>query len=59
LIVWNPRDKEIIGGYRFILGKDLLDNEVGDNVISPTSKLFLHFQKKFQKEKNHNQKKIL
>ena len=24
LIVWNPEDKEIIGGYRFILGKDVV-----------------------------------
>jgi hypothetical protein len=23
LIVWSPQDKEIIGGYRFILGKDI------------------------------------
>lgn len=49
LIVWNPRDKEIIGGYRFIHGKDLLDTEGGGNVISPTSKLF-HISDKFKKE---------
>ncbi|MFT3737438.1 MAG: GNAT family N-acetyltransferase [Breznakibacter sp.] len=25
LIVWNPRDKEIIGGYRYAMGHDYLD----------------------------------
>jgi hypothetical protein len=39
LIVWNPDDKEIIGGYRFIHGKDL--EVIGkDEVRSPTSRLF-------------------
>lgn len=29
MIVWNPNEKEIIGGYRFILGKDVkVDNGV-------------------------------
>lgn len=48
LIVWNPRDKEIIGGYRFIHGIDLVDARNG-NVISPTSKLF-HISDKFKRE---------
>ena len=39
MIVWNPIDKEIIGGYRFIHGKDLFDT-ADNNVVSPTSKLF-------------------
>lgn len=25
LIVWNPRDKEIIGGYRYAMGRDYVD----------------------------------
>jgi len=38
LIVWNPDDKEIVGGYRFIHGKDI---EVKNGeVFSATSHLF-------------------
>ena len=38
LIVWNPDDKEIVGGYRFIHGKNI---EIKDGVvISPTSHLY-------------------
>ena len=29
LIVWNPQEREIIGGYRFILGKDIQISEEG------------------------------
>lgn len=29
LIVWNPQEREIIGGYRFILGKDIKISEGG------------------------------
>lgn len=29
LIVWNPQEREIIGGYRFILGKDIRMSEPG------------------------------
>ncbi|HOZ30305.1 MAG TPA: GNAT family N-acetyltransferase [Bacteroidales bacterium] len=29
LIVWDPDDKEIIGGYRFILGESVLDDPEG------------------------------
>lgn len=39
LIVWNPEDKEIVGGYRFIQGKDVSTDKKG-NPLSPTSKLF-------------------
>lgn len=39
LIVWNPIDKEIVGGYRYIVGKDVLNDKDG-HPISPTSKLF-------------------
>jgi len=48
LIVWNPVDKEIIGGYRFIHCKELTVDEKGI-VSSPTSKLF-KYSKKFIKD---------
>ena len=48
LIVWNPIDKEIIGGYRFIHCKELKVDENGI-VNSPTSKLF-KYSKKFINE---------
>lgn len=44
LIVWNPRDKEIIGGYRFIHCKDLPVKEDG-TVWTPTAKLFWYSEK--------------
>lgn len=39
LIVWNPEDEEIVGGYRFIVGKDVQKDKSG-HPISPTAKLF-------------------
>jgi len=39
LIVWDPIGKEIIGGYRFILGKNTARNKEG-KPITPTSNLF-------------------
>lgn len=39
LLVWNPRELEIIGGYRFIHGKDLKIKADGQ-VETPTSELF-------------------
>lgn len=39
LIVWNPRDREIVGGYRYIHGRDQRIDENG-NLIGPTGKLF-------------------
>lgn len=39
LLVWNPEDQEIVGGYRFIHCKNLLINDDG-TVKTPTSKLF-------------------
>ncbi len=39
LIVWNPEDKEIIGGYRFILGNKIPFDD-NNMPISPTSHLF-------------------
>lgn len=47
LIVWNPREEEIVGGYRYILCRDLEQKEGA--FISPTSKLF-RISDKFQKE---------
>jgi hypothetical protein len=45
LIVWNPEDEEIVGGYRYLHGKDIHFNDNGE-LQSPTSKLF-HFSEKF------------
>ena len=39
LIVWNPREKEIVGGYRYLCGKNVALDESGQPK-SPTSKLF-------------------
>jgi hypothetical protein len=39
LFVWDPREKEIIGGYRFIHGKSLKRNKKG-HIDTPTSELF-------------------
>lgn len=39
LIVWNPDDREIMGGYRFILGKDMHFDEGGIPRIA-TSHMF-------------------
>jgi hypothetical protein len=39
LLVWNPRDREIIGGYRFIHGKELRILPDGQ-VDTPTTELF-------------------
>ncbi len=39
LIVWNPEDQEIVGGYRFIHGKDIKIDDNG-NAISATGRLF-------------------
>lgn len=48
LIVWNPADKEIIGGYRYLHCKDLKPSD--DNLLhTPTFKLF-KYSEKFLKE---------
>lgn len=39
LLVWDPREKEIIGGYRYIHGKKLKRNASGQ-INTPTSELF-------------------
>jgi hypothetical protein len=48
LIVWNPEDREIVGGYRFIHGRDQKIDENG-SLIGPTGKLF-RFSEVFLKE---------
>lgn len=48
LIVWNPAEKEIIGGYRYILGEDIHFNEAGIPQIA-TSHMF-NFSERFLKE---------
>ncbi|MCD4729394.1 MAG: GNAT family N-acetyltransferase [Bacteroidales bacterium] len=48
LIVWNPEDKEIVGGYRYIMGKNA-ERDKNGCPKTPTSKLF-KFSDKFIKE---------
>ena len=48
LIVWNPIDKAIVGGYRMLLCDHLPIDENGQ-VDTPTSELF-HYSEKFVKE---------
>jgi hypothetical protein len=48
LIVWNPEEKEIVGGYRFAQGSNLLIDKNGE-VLSPTAELF-KFSPRFIKE---------
>lgn len=48
LIVWNPIDKAIVGGYRFLLCDHLPTDENGQ-VDTPTSELFL-YSERFVKE---------
>ena len=45
LLVWNPRDKEIVGGYRFIHGNRLKVHE-NNRVDTPTAELF-NFSSRF------------
>jgi hypothetical protein len=48
LIVWDPDEKEILGGYRYILCKHLPQNQEGVKYLA-TSHMF-HFTDKFIKE---------
>ena len=48
LIVWNPTDRVIVGGYRFLLC-DKLPLDENDQVDTPTSELF-HYSERFVKE---------
>ena len=48
LIVWNPEEEEIIGGYRYLLGCDADIDADGQPVLA-TSHMF-HFSEKFMRE---------
>lgn len=48
LIVWNPEDEEIIGGYRYLFGDDWQIDTTGQPILA-TSHMF-HFSDKFMKE---------
>jgi hypothetical protein len=48
LIVWDPEEKEILGGYRYIMG-NLIPRDKDGNAVTATSRLF-HFSKKFLDE---------
>lgn len=48
IVVWDPLNKEIIGGYRFILGSDVKIKEDGQPHLA-TSHMF-HFSDKFIRE---------
>jgi hypothetical protein len=39
LIVWNPEDREITGGYRFIHGREMMHN-TNHQPLSPTAEIF-------------------
>lgn len=45
LIVWNPEEEEIIGGYRYLIGNDWKIDDKGQPVLA-TSHMF-HFSEKF------------
>lgn len=47
LIVWDPVDKEIVGGYRFILGEDI---KMKNNVPNIATSHMFGFSDKFLKE---------
>lgn len=48
LIVWSPEEEEILGGYRFICGPDIVFDKNGEPELA-TSHLF-HFSPKFIEE---------
>lgn len=48
LIVWNPEEEEIIGGYRYLLGSDVEFDDNGQPILA-TSHMF-HFSEKFIKD---------
>lgn len=48
LIVWNPEDEHILGGYRFLCGSDMRFDKSGKPILA-TSHLF-NFSEKFIKE---------
>lgn len=48
LIVWNPEDEEIIGGYRYLYGRDWKTDETGQPVLA-TGHMF-HFSSQFMRD---------
>lgn len=48
LIVWNPEERDVIGGYRYLLGSDWQYDEAGQPRLA-TSHMF-HFSDKFIRE---------
>lgn len=48
LIVWNPDEEEIIGGYRYLLGTDWQYDDNGQPILA-TSHMF-HFSEKFLRD---------
>jgi len=48
LIVWDPENEEIIGGYRYLLGTEIKVDDKGQPILA-TSHMF-HFSDKFMKE---------
>lgn len=48
LIVWNPEEEEILGGYRYLLGSDVEFDSNGQPILA-TSHMF-HFSEKFIKD---------
>ena len=48
LIVWNPEEEEIIGGYRYLLGSEWKIDDKGQPILA-TSQMF-HFSQKFLDE---------
>lgn len=49
LIVWNPENSDIIGGYRFIYGSDIRFDDNGKPMIATAHGMF-NFSEKFVKE---------
>lgn len=47
LIVWNPKDKDIVGGYRFIKCKEA---PINNGVVQLATTELFHFSEKFIKE---------
>ena len=48
LIVWDPREQQILGGYRYIFGPDIKFDDNGQPILA-TSHMF-HFSERFIKE---------
>ena len=49
LIVWNPENNDIIGGYRYIYGKEVRFDANGEPIIATAHGMF-HFSEKFLNE---------